>query len=110
MGSNEYDIHILIAEDDEDDLLIFQELILEGTDWDYYYRRHAEVIVDSASTREDIIRKLAESKYDLFFLHMFSDSIRGLTTSPNYNTVLLLIIIIWYVTFNFFGELFCLTQ
>ena len=68
MGSSEYDIHILIAEDDEDDLLIFQELILEGTDWDYYYRRYAEVIVDSASTREDIIRKLAESKYDLFFL------------------------------------------
>ena len=68
MGSSEYDIHILIAEDDEDDLLIFQELILEGTDWDYYYRRYAEVIVDSASTQEDVIRKLAESKYDLFFL------------------------------------------
>ncbi len=68
MGSNEYNIRILIAEDDEDDLLIFQELILEGTDWDYYYRRYAEVIVDSAATRDDIISKLAETKYDLFFL------------------------------------------
>jgi diguanylate cyclase (GGDEF)-like protein len=68
MGSNEYNIRILIAEDDEDDLLIFQELILEGTDWDYYYRRYAEVVVESAITREDVIRKLAESQYDLFFL------------------------------------------
>ena len=68
MASTEYDIRILIAEDDEDDLLIFQELILEGADWDYYYRRYAEVIVDSASNREQINRKLAESKYDLIFL------------------------------------------
>ena len=68
MGSTDYDIRILIAEDDEDDLLIFQELILEGADWDYYYRRYAEVIVDSAANREDIFKKLTESKYDLLFL------------------------------------------
>jgi diguanylate cyclase (GGDEF)-like protein len=68
MASTEYDIRILIAEDDEDDLLIFQELILEGTDWDYYYRRYAEVIVDSATNREDIFKKLAETKYNLIFL------------------------------------------
>lgn len=68
MASTEYDIRILIAEDDEDDLLIFQELILEGTDWDYYYRRYAEVIVDSATNREGIFKKLAETKYNLIFL------------------------------------------
>ena len=62
MASNEYNIRILIAEDDEDDLLIFQELILEGTDWDYYYRRYAEVVVESATTREEVIRKVGGIK------------------------------------------------
>ena len=68
MASNEYDIRILIAEDDEDDLLLFKELILEGADWDYYYRRYAKITIDSAITRDEIIKRLAESKYDLFFL------------------------------------------
>jgi len=61
MGLIEHDIHILIAEDDEDDLLIFKELIIEGN-------HDVKVTVDSASTREDIVRKLTESNYDLFFL------------------------------------------
>jgi len=61
MGLIEHDIHILIAEDDEDDLLLFKELIIEGN-------HDVKVTVDSASTREDIVRKLTESHYDLFFL------------------------------------------
>lgn len=70
MESNEREIRILIAEDDEDDLLLFRELIFEWGDWDYYNRRISKmnVIVDSASTREEIIQKLAETEYDLFFL------------------------------------------
>ncbi len=61
MGLIEHDIRILIAEDDEDDLLIFKELIIEGT-------HDVKVTVDSAPTREDIAPKLEESHYDLFFL------------------------------------------
>ena len=78
MELSERDIRILIAEDDEDDLFLFRELIYEWGDWDYYTRRNyyarrntkvtVTVTVDSAPTREDIIRKLAESPYDLFFL------------------------------------------
>ena len=41
-------------------------------------------------------------KHDLLFLSLLDDNIKGLTTSPNYNAVLFLIIIIWYITFNFF--------
>ena len=68
MAANEYDIRILIAEDDEDDLLLFKELILEGAEWDYYYRRYAKVVVDDAITGDDILKRLAESRYDLLFL------------------------------------------
>ena len=71
MGLSKYsDIRILIAEDDEDDLFIFRELIFEWKDWDYYTRRNdkATVTVDPARTREDIFRMLTESDYDLFFL------------------------------------------
>ena len=71
MGLIKYnDIRILIAEDDEDDLWFFRELIYEWKDWDYYTRRNdkATVTVDSAPTPEDIVRKLAEFHYDLFFL------------------------------------------
>ncbi|MDH3257271.1 MAG: response regulator, partial [Nitrospinota bacterium] len=66
----EQDIRILIAEDDEDDLLIFRELIYEWGDWDYYTRRNAKVsiTVDSAPTLDDIFQKLEEFNYDLFFL------------------------------------------
>lgn len=34
---------------------------------------------------------------------LFPSSSGGLTTIPNYNTVLLLILIIWYLLFNYFG-------
>jgi diguanylate cyclase (GGDEF)-like protein len=70
MGLRERDIKILIAEDDEDDLFLFRELIYEWGDWDYYTKRNSKVTVtvDSASTQEDIVRKLAGSHYDLFFL------------------------------------------
>jgi len=70
MGLLEHDIRILIAEDDEDDLFLFRELIHEWKDWDYYTRRNdqATVTVDSARTREDIIQKLSEFHYDLLFL------------------------------------------
>ena len=61
MGWIEHDIRILIAEDDQDDLFLFKELILEGIN-------DAEPYVDPVSTREDIFRKLEESTYDLFFL------------------------------------------
>jgi CheY-like chemotaxis protein len=70
MGLIENDIRILIAEDDEDDLFLFRELIFEWADWDYYAKRNAKaaVTVDPARTREDIFQMLAESPYDLFFL------------------------------------------
>jgi len=66
----ENDIRILIAEDDEDDLFLFRELIFEWADWDYYTRRNekATVTVDPARTREDIVQKLTETDYDLLFL------------------------------------------
>ena len=71
MGLTKYnDIRILIAEDDEDDLWFFRELIYEWKNWDYYTRRNdqATVTVDSALTREDVIQKLSEFHYDLLFL------------------------------------------
>ena len=36
-------------------------------------------------------------------LRFMPETLRGLTTDPNYYIVLLMIIIIWYVTFNLFG-------
>jgi len=74
MGLTKYnDIRILIAEDDEDDLWFFRELIYEWKNWDYYTRRNdkATVTVDSARTREDVARRLEESHYDLFFLDYY---------------------------------------
>jgi diguanylate cyclase (GGDEF)-like protein len=70
MGLIERNIRILIAEDDEDDLFLFRELIFEWADWDYYAKRNekATVTVDSARTLEDIDRELEESDYDLLFL------------------------------------------
>ena len=57
----EHGIHILIAEDDQDDLFLFKELILEGI-------YEAEPKVDLATSQEDIVCKLEESSYDLVFL------------------------------------------
>ncbi len=71
MGLIEHDIHILIAEDDEDDLLLFKELIIEGD-------HDVKVTVDSASSREGIVRKLTESHYDLFFLDYRLGEVNGL--------------------------------
>ena len=70
MRLNKHDIRILIAEDDEDDLFLFRELIFEWGDWDYYAKRNekATVTVDSARTQEDVFQQLAESDYDLIFL------------------------------------------
>ncbi len=61
MGWIKHDIRILIAEDDQDDLFLFKELILEGMS-------DVEPFVDPVSTQEDIFRKLEESNYDLLFL------------------------------------------
>ena len=57
----EHGIHILIAEDDQDDLFLFKELILEGI-------YEAEPKVELATSQEDIVSKLEESSYDLVFL------------------------------------------
>ena len=81
MGLIEHNIRILIAEDDEDDLFLFRELISEWKNWDYYARRNdnVTVTVDAARTREDIIQELAESQYDLFFLDYRLGEWNGLT-------------------------------
>lgn len=71
MGWNEHDIRILIAEDDQDDLFLFKELILEGIN-------DANPYVDPVSTREDIFRKLEESTHDLFFLDYRMGELNGL--------------------------------
>ncbi len=57
----EHGIRILIAEDDQDDLFLFKELILEGI-------YEAEPTVEHAASQDDIVSKLEESSYDLVFL------------------------------------------
>ena len=57
----EHGIRILIAEDDQDDLFLFKELILEGI-------YEAEPKVEHAASQEGIVKKLEESSYDLVFL------------------------------------------
>ncbi|MDH5763702.1 MAG: diguanylate cyclase [Nitrospinota bacterium] len=61
MAWTEDNIRILIAEDDPDDLFLFEELILEGV-------FDGEIKLDSVSTMEEIDQNLDESTYDLFFL------------------------------------------
>ena len=69
-GLDTHDIRILIAEDDDDDLFLFKELIFEWADWDYYTRRNTKVAVtvDSALTQDEILHNLEKFNYDLFFL------------------------------------------
>ena len=80
MGYIDHNIRVLIAEDDEDDLFYFRELIFEWKDWDYYTRRNekATVTVDSALTRQDILQKLSESPYDMCFLDYLLGEWNGL--------------------------------
>ena len=42
-------------------------------------------------------------KYDIFLLQILPKSIWGLKENPYYDTVLFMIIIIWYISFNFYG-------
>ncbi|MDP6806666.1 MAG: sugar transferase [Desulfobacterales bacterium] len=42
-------------------------------------------------------------KYDLFLLQLLPESIWGLKHNPYYGTIVFMIIIIWYIIFNFFG-------
>ena len=42
-------------------------------------------------------------KHDLFLLQLFPESVWGLKQNPYYGTILFMIIIIWYISFNFFG-------
>lgn len=57
----DYSIRILIAEDDQDDLFLFKELLREGI-------YDSEPTVDPVSSKEEIFRKLERSIYDILFL------------------------------------------
>ncbi len=60
-------------------------------------------LLDLVLTAASFLAAYVIKKNDLLFLHLLGDNIAGLTTSPNYNIVVLMVIIIWYITFNFFG-------
>ena len=61
MALAEHHIRILIAEDDQDDLFLFKELIQEGI-------YDCEPTVDPVSSQEEMLRKLKSSSYDILFL------------------------------------------
>ena len=61
MSLSETTIRILMAEDDEDDVLIVQELLKEGL-------CDRKIELDSVTNAEDIFRTLEEKDYDLCFV------------------------------------------
>ena len=64
---------------------------------------NAHRLLDICLTAAAFISSYWIKKNDLFFLQLLPESIWGIKQSPSYDTVLFIIIIIWYITFSFFG-------